>query len=113
MEKYPLTTIEKANEIGEGIPKGQITTEYFYVKGRIVGELHATYGNCYITDENGNTIYVYGLYDGEGNRYNAMENKPVEGDVVILYAQIMHYVNPNTGEEKIELKDAVLVEITE
>ena len=36
-----------------------------------------------IEDENGNQIYVYGVYDATGaNRYDAMENKPVVGDVV-------------------------------
>ena len=56
---------------------------------------------------------MYGLYDEEGNRYDAMTDKPHAGDEVVLFAQIMHYVNPNTGEEKIELKDAILIEVVE
>ncbi|MBQ8859447.1 MAG: bifunctional metallophosphatase/5'-nucleotidase [Clostridia bacterium] len=108
-----LTPITEALTIGQGIPQGQITNDYYYVKGTIVDDPQATYGNLYLTDGAGNTIYVYGLYDQAGNRYDAMTDKPQKGDEVVLFAQIMHYVNPNTGEEKIELKDATLIEIVE
>ena len=111
-EEYDLTPIAEALALGRSIPKNHTTNDYFYVKGVVVGTPQSTFGNCYIADENGNEIFVYGIYDQAGNRYDAMSNRPKAGDEIILYAQIMHYVNPNTGEEKIELKDAVLVKIT-
>ena len=110
---YTLTSITDALNIGQSIPQGHITNDYYYVKGTVIGTPNATYGNLNLSDGAGNTIYVYGLYDEAGNRYDAMTEKPVEGDEVILFAQIMHYYNANTGEEKIELKDAVLIEIVE
>ena len=112
-DEITLTPIREVLDIGWGIPKGHITNDYYYVKGVVDGTPQATYGNLYLSDGAGNTIYVYGLYDQAGNRYDAMTVKPTDGDEVILYAQILHYVNPNTGEEKIELKDAILIEVFE
>ena len=69
------------------------------------------YGNIYLADENGNEIYVYGLYDIYGNRYNAMANKPNVGDTIVVYCNITHYYNADYGSETIELINAVVVEI--
>ena len=35
-----------------------------------------------VQDANGNKLYVYGVYDGDGNRYDAMATKPAVGDKV-------------------------------
>ena len=60
-------------------------------------------------DEEGNEIYVYGLYDTMNNRYDKMTDKPVAGDTIIVYSTIYKYANGNTVT--VELKNATLIEI--
>ena len=60
-------------------------------------------------DENGNEIYVYGLYDASGTRYDSMSVKPKIGDEIILYSTIYKYSNGSTTT--IELKNATLLQI--
>ena len=56
---------------------------------------NATYGNVYITDGEGNFLYVYGLNSADGStRYDAMNPKPDEGDTVTLYGVIGMYTDP-------------------
>ena len=48
----------------------------------------------YIVDELGNVFTVYGAYDADGtNRYDAMENKPVAGDYVVILGILGQYNN--------------------
>lgn len=108
---YTLTSIPDALQIGDGLSLNGETAEYYYIKGTVNSTPNATYGNLYLVDENNNEIYVYGLYDQQGNRYNAMSTKPKAGDTIIVYSTIYKYYNPGTGELKIELKNAVLLEI--
>ena len=88
-----------------------VSTEAFYVKGTIVSISSTKYGNCTIRDENGDTIYVYGLYDGSGNRYDYMSTKPVVGDTVILYATAKYYKKDSTSTPIKELCDSTVVQI--
>ena len=76
------------------------TTAKYYVSGTITGFYHSstnptsgyTYGNVYITDDNNNTILVYGLYSADGSvRYDAMTTKPVEGDYIKVYGVLSVY----------------------
>ena len=63
----------------------------------------------YIEDEDGNRIFVYGTYDVDGNRYDAMTTKPQVGDSVLLYSKIVHYKNENDpSQNKLELKNAII-----
>ncbi|MBQ8416371.1 MAG: bifunctional metallophosphatase/5'-nucleotidase, partial [Clostridia bacterium] len=55
---YTLTPIPEALAIGKGLDGGETTKEYYYVKGVITGSIHATYGNLYLSDGEGNSIYV-------------------------------------------------------
>ena len=66
------------------------------------------YGNFTIQDEDGNTLYVYGLYDKNNTRYDGMSNPPQVGDTVILQSVIKKYANQYTGEVKVELIYATL-----
>ncbi len=105
-----VTSIAEALQIGKSTPKGQMTDTYYYVRGTVTEVENTTWGNMYIADESGNRIYVYGTYDKTGRtRYDAMADPPKAGDTVLLYGPIMHYINPQTGVTKIEIKDAKLI----
>ncbi|MBQ8415237.1 MAG: bifunctional metallophosphatase/5'-nucleotidase [Clostridia bacterium] len=108
-DAYKLTSINDALAIGSTLGSNKATSDYYYIKGTLKENPNSTYGNVYIVDDKGNEIYIYGLYDSNGNRYDAMSNKPVKGDTVIVYSTIYKYVNGS--ELKIELKNAVLLEI--
>ena len=88
------------------------TAESYYVKGVVVGLHNTQYGNFYVQDEHGNRLYIYGLYDTAGNRYDAMSRKPVDGDEVVVFGPILHYVNNQNGDEKIEIKNATLISVS-
>ena len=108
-DNYDLTSIPEALAIGEALGKGQSTSEYYYIKGTVNSTPNSTYGNLYLVDENGNEIYVYGLYDVSGKLYNSMVNKPQRGDTVIVYSTIYKYSSGSTVI--IELKNATLLQI--
>ena len=110
--QYPLTSIPEIIALGEGLEINDATAQEYYVKGVIIDTPNATWGNLTIQDENGNTLWIYGVYDEDGNRYDAMTEKPKKGDTVVLCGVIMHYYNPSTGEEKIEITQATVVSIS-
>ena len=104
-DNYTLTSIPDALSIGKRLSSGSGTTEYYYVKGTVSLVENTTYGNLYIVDEKGNEIYIYGLYDAYGNRYDAMTYKPQVGDSIVVYSIIYKYGTT------VELKNANIVEI--
>lgn len=108
-DNISFTSIKDANAIGAGLGSNQATVEYHYIKGTVKSAPNATYGNLYLVDEEGNEIYVYGLYDTEGKRYDKMTDKPMAGDTIILYSTIYKYANGSTVT--VELKNATLIEI--
>lgn len=108
-DDYVLTTIPEALTIGETLGKNVASDYAYYVEGTIKSVESETYGNLYIEDENGNVLYVYGVYDASGNRYDALSVKPQAGDKIVLKGKIFHYCNSDTGESKIELKSATIV----
>ncbi len=79
-----------------------------YIKGKIIdfytnGE---TYGNVYISDDDGATkILIYGLYDQDGKRYDKMTTKPVVGDTITIYGPVSVYNSVN------QIKNATLLSI--
>lgn len=92
--------------IGSALPDNGTTEEVYYIKGKIIDINNTTYGNFTIEDENGSTLYVYGLNDRNGNRYDKMSNPPKVGDTVVLQAPIKKYVY--NGSTTIELYYATL-----
>ena len=102
-------SITNALEMGKNIAAGQMTADKYNFEGVVESEPHSTYGNFYLSDGKGNAIYVYGLYDSAGKRYDAMTTKLKIGDKVLISGPILNYVNPNTGEQKIEIKDATFI----
>lgn len=109
---YTLTDIGYILELVGGM-EYNVKTDDFYVKGEIVSAPTYPYGNATIRDENGDEIYVYGIWSGSGDRYDAMANPPKLGDTVIIYGPAMYYYNPTTGEKKIEITKGTLVRIVE
>ena len=107
---YTLTPIPVALAKGGTLEAGKSTEEYYYVKGMVTGSINATYGNLYLSDGDGNRIYVYGLYDLSGKRYDAMSEQPKPGDEIVVYAPITNYVPRDGGDAIIELKNAILIE---
>ena len=110
LKKYELPaadseiSIPKALEIGETL-KGNTEAKY-YISGTVTSVENTTYGNIYIEDANGNSIYVYGIYSADGTtRYDAMENAPQVGDTVKLYSIVSYY-------KAAQLKNAWVVEWT-
>ena len=109
-KNYKLTSISDAIAMGKNIGAGKTTADMFDFVGIVETEPHSIYGDFYLSDGNGNSIYVYGLYDSRGRRYDAMTTKLKIGDKVMVNGPIMNYVNANTGEQKIEIKNATFIE---
>ena len=81
--QYQLITIAEAIQIAQQAGE-TVTSERYYVKGTIVKVSNSMYGEMTIKDETGE-LYIYGVFDkDEVTRYDAMEEKPVAGDEVIL-----------------------------
>ena len=111
-DAYTLTDIATVLSIGNALAANEESADYYYVRGTVVSEPNSTWGNLYIADEHGNKLWIYGLYDMHGNRYDAMANKPVEGDEIIVRGRILRYVNTgNPSDAKIEISNAVCIEI--
>ena len=87
-----LTSISDAIAIGAAKDHNTYTEEKYLVGGIITEVYNTTYGNMYITDENGNIFTIYGTYDADGtNKYGAMENAPVAGDYVVVLGVLGQY----------------------
>ena len=75
--------------IGEALALG--TTDCnIKLTGKITSISSTTWGNMYISDGTGE-IYLYGLYDEAGNRYDAMTNKPVVGDTITVLGMVSQF----------------------
>lgn len=97
-----LTSIKDASAIGEKLEHNTNTVEKYLVKGEITEIKSEQYGNMYIKDAEGNTLYIYGLYSKDGTvRYDAMTDKPQVGDTITVMSQICNYNGP-------QLKNATL-----
>ena len=101
-----FTSIPDVLALGAAIPDNHQTTAYHYVKGTVTSVVSTKYGNIYIEDEDGNELYVYGVWDYTGKvRYDGMTDPPAVGDEVVLYAPVARYVS-QAGAVTIELKNA-------
>ena len=87
-----VTSVSDAIAIGAAKDHNTYTEEKYLVAGIITEVYNTTYGNMYITDENGNIFTIYGTYDADGtNKYGAMENAPVAGDYVVVLGVLGQY----------------------
>ena len=97
------TSIEEANTIGAAQEHNTYTAEKHLITGVVTEVANATYGNAYIKDEAGNTLYIYGMYDQSGARFDKMTNQPKVGDTITLLSTIGQY------NGTVQLKNATLV----
>ncbi len=90
-----VLTIPEAIELGETKLSNIYTENKYYVTGTITGfygDQGETYGNIYITDEDGNQILVYGTWSEDGTvKYGDLEVKPQVGDIVTVYGVVGNY----------------------
>jgi hypothetical protein len=81
------------------------TTEKYYVTVTISEVYNTTYGNMNVADgSTTDTLTVYGTYDANGNRYDALTIKPVAGATITFYSILSTY------NGKTQLKNAEIVE---
>ena len=107
-----LTSIPEINQIANDLGTNNESTTQYYVRGVVTQAPQETYGNTYIEDENGNSLYIYGVYDENGNKYNAMTQKFAVGDTIVLKGIVVKYQNINAGTEPvIEMKNAILISV--
>ena len=85
------------------------TANKYYVTGTVKEVYNTTYGNMYITDEDGTELTVYGTYNADGTlRFDAMDAaaQPKAGDIVKFYSILSSYNGKN------QLKNAWIMEVT-
>lgn len=103
-------TIAEALAVGEALGAGQSAAQPCELTGTVSaigsGQYATVYGNLYLSDEAGNTIYIYGLYSESGVRYDGMENPPKVGDMITIVGTITKYVGG--GTPVIEIQNAML-----
>jgi 2',3'-cyclic-nucleotide 2'-phosphodiesterase (5'-nucleotidase family) len=104
------TSIPDILKIGNALADNAQTDGSYYVRGTVVSVTNTTYGNLTIDDGQGNTLYVYGVYDKTGaTRYDGLTDPPRVGDTVVLCGPVKKYVA--SGETAIELMRARLIEM--
>ncbi len=102
-----LLDIPALLSICAALKPGETSQEAYRVKGQIVSIANDKYGNLTIQDENGNQLYIYGLYDSTGTtRYDGLEQPPQVGDTVVLSGALQHYVSSG-GETIYEMVKAL------
>ncbi len=89
-------TIPAFSEIAAAQPdKGASTTEKYIVTGTIVEIVKYDYGNMYIADEEGNKLYIYGVYSADGKvRFDSMDPQPKVGDTITVVGVACNYNGP-------------------
>ena len=85
-------SIADAIAMGQTYEHNIFSEAKYYVTGVITEVYNTQFGNMRVTDEAGNILTIYGTYNEDGSvRYDAMEEKPVAGDTVVLYGVIGQY----------------------
>ena len=85
---YPIISVYEAIQLASVQNNNEYTTEKYYVYVEITEVVSTENGSMYVTDGL-NTIYVNSLYSADGSvKYNEMGEKPVVGDVVIIYGAL-------------------------
>ncbi len=98
-------TIPEAIEIGVSKDHNTYTDDKYYVTGTVKEVYNPQYGNMYIVDEDGNELHLYGTWSADGEtRYDALEEKPIAGDIITVYGIIGQY------NEIPQMKDGWIVE---
>ena len=93
---FACITITEALKLCENYVENP-SAERFYIRAIVKSIDNKTYGQMTIEDETG-SIMVYGSSNADGSlRFDAMENKPVVGDEILIYGTLQNYKG-NTPE---------------
>lgn len=93
---YQCITIAEALTLCEQFVDAP-SAERYYIRATVKSIDNETYGEMTIEDATG-SMMVYGSYSADGSvRYDAMTEKPVAGDEVLLYGTLQNY-NGNIKE---------------
>lgn len=103
MSFVAASSIKDAADAGAAQEHNTYTENKFLVTGVIESIASDKYGNMTIKDADGNSIYVYGVYNQVGTRYDGLTVKPVVGDTVSLVGVAGKY------NDTVQLKNATLV----
>ncbi len=106
--RYTQKTVDEAVAIGKALQENAISTEYYAVTGTIVEVQNATYGNVVIEDSTGAQMYVYGIANAYGVRYDKLTQIPVVGDLVCLYGMIKNFPAGDPEIRKIQLYNSAI-----
>jgi predicted small secreted protein len=101
------SSIKDAATTGAAQADNVYTETPYLVSGTITEIANDKYGNLYIKDAEGNTIYIYGLYDQAGTRYDALTTKPAVGDTITVLGSVGQY------KGTAQFKNATLVLFTQ
>ncbi len=100
------SSAKDANDAGAAQADNVYTDKLYLVTGVVTEIKNDKYGNIYIKDAEGNTLYVYGIFDQAGTRYDGMAKKPAVGDTVTVLGAAGQY------KGAAQLKNATLVALT-
>lgn len=102
------SSFEDVNTAGSGLVENNEQTDDKYLVVGTVSEIKSDkYGNLYITDAEGNSLYIYGTYSENGSvRYDSMDPQPAVGDTITVYGVISIYSGA------LQLKNVWVVAIT-
>lgn len=85
-------TIEEANAIGGAMEHNTFTEEKYTVTGVISEITSDVWGNMYIQDEAGNSLFIYGIYNADGSaRFDVMDPQPAVGDTITVLGILGQY----------------------
>lgn len=80
-------TIPEAMELA-----GEDNGVKYLVRGTVTEVTNGTWGNLYIEDAQGNSLYIHGVYSMDGTtRYDGLETKPMASDEVLLLGTLTTY----------------------
>ena len=107
-QKNSPATIPQLIALCMSLDSGAESSEKYYFVGEIREIVNTTYGNCYVTDKDGNEFYVFGINQNE-NRYDSLGDiQPKAGDTVMLCGKVKHYVN-SSGKTTFEMVYSELI----
>ena len=86
-----VTSVADAIALGAAKDHNTFTEETYVITGVVESIANTTYGNLYIQDADGNKIYVYGLYDQSGTRFDKMANQPKVGDTITVVSVVGNF----------------------
>lgn len=98
-------TIAEAKEVAQ-LAGDNYTSDKYYVTGTVTTIESDYYGNLYIEDTEGNSLYIYGLRGADGYTYfNKLDVQPKVGDTITIYTIL------GTFKDSPQAKNAAMTEL--